>query len=202
MWIELAHFALISAMFIALFAGVISLVGAAKNKVAQMAIAKPSSILVCLLVSLSFAALINAFVNDDFSVLYVANHSNTLLPLIYKVSAVWGGHEGSLLLWILMLTWWSALVAVLSKKLPYEMLARILGVLNLVAFGFLLFILATSNPFLRILPAVFEGRDLNPLLQDPGLAIHPPLLYLGYVGFSVAYAFAVAALLSGKLDSA
>jgi cytochrome c-type biogenesis protein CcmF len=155
-----------------------------------------------LLLSVAFGCLITAFVQNDFSVLYVAQHSNTLLPLQYRVAAVWGGHEGSLLLWVLMLVLWSLAVALRSRQLPDHIVARVLGVLGLVSAGFLLFILFTSNPFDRLLPGAEEGRDLNPLLQDPGLIIHPPMLYMGYVGFSVAFAFAIAALLSGQLDAA
>jgi cytochrome c-type biogenesis protein CcmF len=135
-------------------------------------------------------------------VVYVAQHSNTLLPLQYRIAAVWGGHEGSLLLWVLMLVLWALAVALRSQQLPDHMVARVLGVLGLLSAGFLLFILLTSNPFDRLLPGAEEGRDLNPLLQDPGLIIHPPMLYMGYVGFSVAFAFAIAALLSGQLDAA
>ena len=152
--------------------------------------------------AVAFGCLTTSFVQNDFSVLYVAQHSNSLLPLPYRVAAVWGGHEGSLLLWVVMLVMWTLAVAIFSKQLPDAMVARVLGVLGLVAAGFLLFILLTSNPFERLLPGAEEGRDLNPLLQDPGLIIHPPMLYMGYVGFSVAYAFAVTALLSGQLDAA
>jgi cytochrome c-type biogenesis protein CcmF len=147
-------------------------------------------------------ALVQAFLTSDFSVLYVANHSNTLLPDIYKVSAVWGGHEGSLLLWVLMMAAWGAAVAAFSKNLPLPVIARVIAVQGMIAIGFLLFMLLTSNPFERLFPVPPEGRDLNPLLQDPGLAIHPPMLYMGYVGFSVAFAFAIAALIGGKLDAA
>ncbi|HNI74886.1 MAG TPA: heme lyase CcmF/NrfE family subunit, partial [Accumulibacter sp.] len=143
-----------------------------------------------------------AFLVNDFSVIYVAQHSNTLLPVPYRAAAVWGGHEGSLLLWVTMLAGWTLAVAGFSRQLPERMVARVLGVLGLVSAGLLLFILLTSNPFERLLPAAEQGRDLNPLLQDPGLIFHPPMLYMGYVGFSVAFAFAIAALLSGQLDAA
>jgi cytochrome c-type biogenesis protein CcmF len=143
-----------------------------------------------------------AFLNNDFSVKYVANHSNSLLPKQYQFAAVWGGHEGSLLLWMLMLTGWAAAVALFSQTLPLVMVARVLGVMGLITVGFMLFILFTSNPFDRLFPVPADGRDLNPLLQDPGLVIHPPMLYMGYVGMSVAFAFAIAALLSGRLDAA
>ena len=150
---------------------------------------------------LAFVCLVNAFVNNDFSVLYVANHSNTALPIQYRVAAVWGGHEGSLLLWVFMLGLWTVAVAAFSRHLPDEMVARVLAVMGLIAVGFLSFMLFTSNPFDRLLPAAVEGADLNPLLQDPGLVVHPPMLYMGYVGFSVAYAFSLAALISGRLDA-
>ncbi|HJV60160.1 MAG TPA: heme lyase CcmF/NrfE family subunit, partial [Albitalea sp.] len=154
------------------------------------------------LVALAFGCLTAAFLNNDFSVLYVAEHSNSQLPAVYRAAAVWGGHEGSLLLWLLMLNGWTLAVSVLSRQLPRAMVARVIGVLGLVAAGFLLFILLTSDPFQRLLPAAGDGRDLNPLLQDPGLVFHPPMLYMGYVGFSVAFSFAIAALLSGHLDAA
>ncbi|MCL2523986.1 MAG: heme lyase CcmF/NrfE family subunit [Betaproteobacteria bacterium] len=199
---ELGHFALILAALVALVLGTLPLIGAHQRRSAWIALARPAAGAMTLLVAFAFACLTQAFVVNDFSVLYVAQHSNTLLPLIYRVSAVWGGHEGSLLLWMLMLAGWAAAVALLSRQLPEVMVARVLGTLGLVSFGFLLFILLTSNPFDRLLPGAIEGRDLNPLLQDPGLVIHPPLLYMGYVGFSVAFAFAIAALLSGQLDAA
>ena len=147
------------------------------------------------------ACLVYSFIANDFSVLYVAEHSNSQLPTAYRVAALWGGHEGSLLLWTFILTIWTLAVAIFSKHLPQEMVARVLGVMGLISVGFLLFMLLTSNPFDRLFPAAMDGRDLNPLLQDPGLVIHPPMLYMGYVGFSVAFAFALSALLGGKLDS-
>ncbi len=199
---ELGHFALILAALVALVLGTLPLLGAHNNRLAWVAVARPAASALALLVTFSFACLTQAFVANDFSVVYVAQHSNSLLPLQYRVAAVWGGHEGSLLLWMLFLTWWAFAVAMLSRQLPEAMVARVLGTLGLVAFGFLLFILITSSPFERLLPGAEEGRDLNPLLQDPGLVIHPPLLYMGYVGFSVAFAFAIAALLSGQLDAA
>ncbi len=199
---ELGHFALILSTLVALVLGVFALLGAHRQRADWVAVARPAASVFALLVTFSFACLTWAFVQNDFSVLYVAQHSNSLLPVAYRVAAVWGGHEGSLLLWMLMLSWWAFAVCVFSRQLPEVMVARVLGTLGLVAFGFMLFILLTSNPFLRLLPGAAEGRDLNPLLQDPGLVIHPPLLYMGYVGFSVAFAFAIAALLSGKLDAA
>ena len=199
---EFGHFALILALMVALVLGTLPLIGAHRHYAPWVALARPAAQTMAILVTLAFACLVQTFLSNDFSVLYVAQHSNTLLPTVYRFAAVWGGHEGSLLLWILMLTWWGCAVSLLSKQLPDTMVARVLGTIGLVAVGFLLFILLTSNPFERLLPGAEEGRDLNPLLQDPGLVIHPPLLYMGYVGFSVAYAFAVAALLSGQLDAA
>ncbi len=199
---EIGHFALILSAVVALVLGVFPLIGAHTNRQPWIAMARPTAAVFALLVTVAFGCLTQAFIANDFSVSYVAQHSNSLLPIEYRIAGVWGGHEGSLLLWILMLSWWAFLVAVLSRELPDAMAARVLGTLGLVGCGFLLFILITSNPFERLLPGAAEGRDLNPLLQDPGLVIHPPLLYMGYVGFSVAYAFAIAALLSGKLDAA
>ena len=165
-------------------------------------LAKPTAILQFALIALSFAVLAHAALTDDFSVKYIAGHSNSLLPTQYKFAAVWGGHEGSLLLWVLMLSGWTVAVALFSRTLPLAMVARVIGILGLVSTGFLAFILFTSSPFERLLPAPLDGKDLNPLLQDPGLVIHPPMLYMGYVGFSVAFAFAVSALLSGRMDAA
>jgi cytochrome c-type biogenesis protein CcmF len=152
-------------------------------------------------VGIAFICLVQSFLVNDFSVLYVAQHSNSQLQAHFRFAAVWGGHEGSLLLWAFILTLWTIAVASFSKHLPDEMVARVLGVMGLISVGFLLFMLFTSNPFDRLLPAAMDGRDLNPLLQDIGLVIHPPMLYMGYVGFSVAFAFALSALLSGKLDA-
>ena len=203
---ELGHFALILATIIALIQGVLPLTGtylpSRSLQITLQSLARPMAILQFVLVALSFAALATAFLTNDFSVTYVAQHSNSLLPKPYQFAAVWGGHEGSLLLWVLMLALWSMAVALFSKSLPLDMVARVLSVLGLISVGFLLFILTTSSPFERLLPAALDGRDLNPLLQDPGLVIHPPMLYMGYVGMSVAFAFAVAALLSGRLDAA
>ncbi|MFM9968258.1 MAG: heme lyase CcmF/NrfE family subunit [Burkholderiales bacterium] len=199
---ELGHFSLILALFVAIVQAVLPLAGAARNNRAWMAIARPAAQLQFLLVALAFGCLTTSFIHNDFSVQYVANQSNSLLPLAYRVAAVWGGHEGSLLLWSLMLAGWTIAVSLFSRQLPNDMVARVLGVLGLVSIGFFLFILLTSNPFDRLFPPADDGRDLNPLLQDPGLIIHPPMLYMGYVGFSVAFAFAIAALLAGKLDAA
>ena len=198
---EIGHFALITALGIALVQFVLPLIGAHKGIAPLMAVARPAAQGLFVFVGIAFACLVYAFVTDDFSVYAAATYSNSHLPMLYKVSGVWGGHEGSLLLWIFMLSVWGLAVSVFSRRLPEEMSARVLGVLGFVASGFLLFILLTSNPFERLLPPPPDGRDLNPLLQDPGLAFHPPMLYMGYVGFSVAFAFAIAALLSGRLDA-
>jgi len=199
---ELGTLALAAALVVALAGAVASLAGAATDRVAWMRLARPTSHGQCALLLIAWAVLSAAFVVNDFSVLYVANNSNTELPLIYRLSAVWGAHEGSLLLWSLTLTGWMVAVALSSRHLPESFAARVLGVMSLVNVGFLSFILFTSNPFLRHFPAPAEGRDLNPLLQDPGLIAHPPMLYMGYVGMSVAFAFAMAALLGGRLDAA
>jgi cytochrome c-type biogenesis protein CcmF len=203
---ELGHFALILAAVVALLQGVLPIVGTlvrdAQTQVTLQSLARPTAALQFVLVALAFGALATAFLNNDFSVLYVSQHSNSLLPKVYQFSAVWGGHEGSLLLWVLLLSLWSVAVALFSRSLPLDMVARVIGVLGLISVGFLLFILTTSNPFERLLPAALDGRDLNPLLQDPGLVIHPPMLYMGYVGMAVAFAFAVSALMSGRLDAA
>jgi cytochrome c-type biogenesis protein CcmF len=180
---------------------VVPLAGAQLQRPGWMALARPGAVWVLLLVGVSYLALTAAFMRDDFSVLYVAQNSNTALPMAYKIAAVWGGHEGSLLLWILMLVGWMAAVAGFSRHLPLPVLARIVSVMALVSVGFMLFTLLTSNPFDRLFPAAPDGRDLNPLLQDPGMIFHPPLLYMGYVGFSVAFAFAVAAPIGGNLDA-
>jgi len=199
---ELGHFALIIALCIAIVQSVLPLSGAALGIQRWIALARPAALGQFLFVAIAYACLTWAFIDHDFSVLYVAKNSNTQLPLLYLVSGVWGSHEGSLLLWSLILAGWSAAVAVFSRSVPLVMRARVLGVMGLISIGFLLFILLTSNPFDRLFPAIAEGSDLNPLLQDVGLAIHPPMLYLGYVGFSVAFSFSIAALLSGSVDSA
>jgi cytochrome c-type biogenesis protein CcmF len=199
---ELGQLALSLALVVALVQGVLPLVGAARGDAAWMGVARPAAHAQALLIAFSFGCLVYAFVANDFSVQYVASHSNSKLPLQYRISGAWGGHEGSLLLWCVMLGVWMSAVALFSTHLPEDMAARVLGVLGLVSVGFLAFMLFTSNPFDRLFPAAEDGRDLNPLLQDPGMVIHPPMLYMGYVGFSVAYAFSVAALLSGRLDAA
>ncbi|MGI8561664.1 MAG: heme lyase CcmF/NrfE family subunit [Luteimonas sp.] len=200
---ELGQIALILALLTALLQATLPLAGAAGSghNAAWMAVARPAAWLQLLLVAIAFALLTTAFVTQDFSVRYVAENSNSLLPLHYRYSAVWGAHEGSLLLWTLIVAGWCAAVAWFSKSLPEQVVARVLGVMGLVAFGFLAFLIFTSNPFERLLPAAIEGRDLNPLLQDPGLIIHPPMLYMGYVGFVVPFAFAIAALLDGRVDA-
>ncbi len=199
---ELGHFALILALCLALAQSIFPLVGAALGYANWMAAARPLAVGQGVFLTLAFGCLAYAFIHNDFSVLYVTQHSNSALPSIYRFSAVWGGHEGSLLLWTVLLSGWGLAVAFYSRGLPLTMAARVLGVMGAIGVGFLLFMLLTSNPFERLLPAAADGRDLNPLLQDPGLVVHPPMLYMGYVGFSVAFAFAIAALLGGQLDSA
>jgi cytochrome c-type biogenesis protein CcmF len=198
---ELGHFALWLALGLGLVLGTLPLVGASTGRAGWMALARPAALGVFAFVLFAYLSLTAAFVQNDFSVLYVASNSNSALPLAYRIAAVWGGHEGSLLLWVLMLCSWMLAVALFSRHLPAAVLARILAVMGLVCVGFLLFMLMTSNPFDRLFPAAADGRDLNPLLQDPGMVFHPPMLYMGYVGFSVAFAFAVAALIGGNLDA-
>jgi len=197
---EIGQFALILALSLAVCQAILPLVGAHRGDTAMMGVARTAATGQLLFVAVAFGCLTWAFVNDDFSVLYVANHSQLSLPTLYKVSAVWGAHEGSLLMWILLLAGWTVAVARFSSDLPEAFAARVIGVLGFLSVGFLLFALLTSNPFDRLVPAAADGGDLNPLLQDPGLAFHPPLLYIGYVGFSVAFAFAIAAMISGDLD--
>ncbi len=203
---ELGNFALMLAALVAVMQGALPIAGTLvrnpQTQVTLQSLARPTAALQFVLVAFAFGALASAFLNNDFSVLYVSQHSNSLLPKPYQFAAVWGGHEGSLLLWVLLLSVWTVAVAVFSRSLPLDMVARVIGVLGLISVGFLLFILTTSNPFERLLPAALDGKDLNPLLQDPGLVIHPPMLYMGYVGMAVAFAFAVSALMSGRLDAA
>ncbi len=199
---EFGHFALILALLLALVQGILPLIGAARNQPAFMAIARPAAQGQFVFVAIAFACLAYSFINNDFSVLNVATNSNSQLPTAYRFAATWGSHEGSILLWALILTVWTVAVTLFSRHLPQVMVARVLGVMGLISVGFLLFMLLTSNPFERLIPAAPDGRDLNPLLQDPGMVIHPPMLYIGYVGFSVAFAFALAALMGGKLDAA
>jgi cytochrome c-type biogenesis protein CcmF len=198
---ELGHFALMLALCIAVVQAVVPLVGAARNDARLMALARPAAQGQFVFVALAFGCLAWSFVHNDFSVVNVAANSNSSLPVQYRFAATWGSHEGSLLLWVFMLTLWMTAVSVFSRHLPQPVVARILAVMALVSVGFLLFLLLTSNPFERMLPGADDGRDLNPLLQDPGMVIHPPMLYMGYVGFSVAFAFAIAALLGGQLDA-
>ncbi len=199
---ELGHFALILALTLALVQGTLPLIGAARNHAAFMGVARPAAQGQFVFVAIAFGCLAYSFLVNDFSVLYVATNSNSQLPAHYRFAAVWGGHEGSILLWTFILALWTVMVTLFSRHLPQAMVARVLAVMGLISVGFLLFMLLTSNPFERLLPAAAEGRDLNPLLQDPGMVIHPPMLYIGYVGFSVAFAFALAALMDGKLDAA
>ncbi|BDX22008.1 c-type cytochrome biogenesis protein CcmF [Polynucleobacter sp. TUM22923] len=199
---EFGHYALILALCVAIIQGVLPLVGAHQGRREWLMLARPAAQTVFLLLAIAFVTLSWSFYINDFSVLYVAEHSNSQLPTMYRLSAVWGGHEGSLLLWVFLLSTWTILVAQLSKSLDDFMVARVIGVLGLVITGLLLFIITTSSPFERLFPAAQDGRSLNPLLQDPGLIFHPPMLYMGYVGFSVAFAFAIASLLSGRLDAA
>ena len=198
---EIGQFALILALLLAIVQGVLPIFGAARGNPVWMDIARPAAQGQFTFVAIAFGCLAWSFIQNDFSVLNVATNSNSQLPIQYRIAATWGSHEGSLLLWVLMLNVWTVGVTVFSRHLPAAMVARVIGVLGLVSVGFLLFLLLTSNPFERLLPAAAEGRDLNPLLQDPGMVIHPPMLYMGYVGFSVAFAFAIAALIGGKLDA-
>ncbi len=199
---EIGQVALVLALILALIQSVAPIWGSFTGNRMLMALAKPAVTGQMVFAAVAFGALTWAFVHHDFSVSFVAGHSNSELPLFYRFGAVWGGHEGSLLLWILVLAIWSVLVAVFSRQMPERFVARVLGVLGVVAVGFLSFTLFTSNPFDRLIPAPADGQDLNPLLQDPALMFHPPLLYIGYVGFAVAFAFAIAALLEGRIDAA
>ena len=199
---ELGHVALILALAMALAQSVLPLVGAQTGNVAWMSLARPSARGQFLFLVIAYGCLTHAFVTNDFSVALAANHSNSNLPLVFRITAVWGNHEGSILLWALILAGWTFAVSIFSRQLDQRMLARVLGVMGLISCGFLLFTLFTSNPFERLFPVPADGQDLNPLLQDAGMVIHPPMLYMGYVGFVVAFAFAVSALLSGRLDAA
>ena len=198
---ELGHLALWLAVGVTLALGTVPLVGAQRGRGDWMALARPMSQVLLALITFSFACLVISFVNNDFSVLNVAEHSNSALPVMYRVAASWGSHEGSLVLWLLMQAAWTSSVAVFSRNLPQPVLARILAVMGWLTLTFLLFVLLTSNPFERLFPTPLDGRDLNPQLQDPGMIFHPPMLYMGYVGMSVAFAFAVAALIGGNLDA-
>ncbi|NOH95463.1 heme lyase CcmF/NrfE family subunit [Vibrio sp. 99-70-13A1] len=203
MIVEVGHFAMILSLGLALLLSVLPLYGAAKNNTMLMNTARPLSWGMFLFLAVSFVILCYAFYTNDFTVQYVASNSNSQLPWYYRITAVWGAHEGSLLLWVLIQAGWTVAVATFSRGMPQESVARVLAIMGLITVGFLLFIIVTSNPFLRTLPFFpVDGRDLNPLLQDPGLIIHPPMLYMGYVGFSVAFSFAIASLMSGRLDTA
>ncbi|PVX42981.1 cytochrome c-type biogenesis protein CcmF [Pasteurella langaaensis DSM 22999] len=200
---ELGNFALALSLAISILLAIFPLWGAEKNNIQLMNLARPMTFGLFLSLTVAFGALFYAFAVNDFTVQYVVNNSNSNLPLQYRLSAVWGSHEGSLLLWIWLFTLWGAAVAIFSKQLPQEAVARVLGIMGLISIGFLVFVLFTSNPFHRTFPDFpIDGRELNPLLQDVGLIFHPPLLYMGYVGFSVAFAFAIASLMTGKLDTA
>ena len=199
---EIGHFALVLALAVALVQAIVPLIGAARSNAGWMAIAAPSSVVQFLCVATAFGALLYSFAISDFSVVNVAQNSNSLQPMIYKIASTWGNHEGSMVLWVLILTLFGAMVALFGGNLPPNLKARTLSVQSMIAFAFLLFILLTSNPFQRLDPPPLDGRDLNPLLQDIGLAMHPPMLYVGYVGFSIAFSFAIAALIEGKVDAA
>ena len=198
---EIGNLAMIIALLLASLQAVLPIAGAQMNKPAWIGVARPLAWGQFVFVAMAFAILTIAFVNQDFSVAYVAQNSNLVLPVPYRITAVWGSHEGSVLLWAFILSAWTLAVAAFSRSLPEAFTARVLGVMGVISVGFLSFILFTSNPFRRHLPALADGNDLNPLLQDAGMIIHPPLLYIGYVGFSVAFAFAIAALLEGRVDS-
>jgi cytochrome c-type biogenesis protein CcmF len=198
---EVGQFALIIALLLALTQATIPLLGASRGNRTWIALAAPTGQAQFIFLAIAFSCLGYSFVTNDFSVLNVATNSNSQLPLHYRLAATWGSHEGSLLLWTLMLGLWTVAVSLFGRHLPEEMLARVLSVMGIVSAGFLLFMLLTSNPFVRILPAPVDGRDLNPLLQDLAMVVHPPMLYMGYVGFSVAFAFAISALISGRLDA-
>jgi cytochrome c-type biogenesis protein CcmF len=198
---EIGHFLLWLALGVALMVGVLPMVGATRGRADLMAIGRPAAYVLFALVTLASACLMASFLGNDFSVLYVASNSNSALPIQYRIAGFWGGHEGSLLLWVQMLVIWMVAVALFSRHLPIEVLSRILAVMGIISVGFLLFMLLTSNPFDRLFPAPPDGHDLNPLLQDPGMVAHPPMLYMGYVGFCVAFAFAIAALIGGNLDA-
>ena len=200
---ELGNYALALSLAVSFFLAILPLWGAEKGHPQLMSLARPMTYGLFFSLTIAFAALFYLFAVNDFSVQYVVNNSNSSLPIYYRLSAVWGSHEGSLLLWIWLLTLWGAAVALFSKHLPQEAVARVLGIMGIISIGFLLFVLFTSNPFTRTFPDFpVDGRELNPMLQDVGLIFHPPLLYMGYVGFSVAFAFAIASLMTGKLDSA
>src|ERR1051326_5482289 len=198
---EIGQFALVIALLLALTQATLPLIGASQGNRVWMALAVPTGQAQFIFVALAFSCLAYSFITNDFSVLNVATNSNSQLPLHYRLAATWGSHEGSLLLWTFMLSLWTVALTLFSRHLPEEMVARVLSVMGIISVGFLLFMLLTSNPFTRLSPVPFDGRDLNPLLQDPAMVAHPPMLYMGYVGFSVAFAFAIAALIGGRLDA-
>src|SRR5688572_32227740 len=198
---EIGQFALVIALLLALTQAMLPLIGAARGNRSWIAVAAPAGQAQFIFIAIAFCCLGYSFITNDFSVLNVATNSNSRLPLHYRLAATWGSHEGSLLLWTFMLALWTVAVSLFSRHLPDEMVARVLSVMGIVSVGFLLFMLLTSNPFARIFPVPPDGRDLIPLLQDPAMVAHPPMLYMGYVGFSVAFAFAIAALIGGRLDA-
>jgi cytochrome c-type biogenesis protein CcmF len=202
MIVELGHYALILAFVVALLQSTIPILGAARNNARWMAMARPGALTLFVLIAFAFASLMRAHILSDFSVRNVVENSHSLKPMLYKITGLWGNHEGSLLLWVMILAIYGASVALFGNRLPTRLKARALAVQAMIALGFLAFMLFTSDPFARVMPAPPDGNDLNPLLQDPGLAFHPPMLYLGYVGFSMAFSFAVAALIEGKVDAA
>ena len=199
---EIGNFSLMIALSLALLQGIFPIAGSFRGNARWMALARPAAVGQFTFVTIAFACLVYSFANNDFSVMYVASNSNSTLPLYYRIAATWGGHEGSLLLWSQMLVTWTFAVSLFSRQLPEVTVARVLGVMGLISVGFLCFMLFTSDPFERLIPAAVDGRDLNPLLQDFGMIVHPPMLYMGYVGFSVAFSFAIAALMGGQLDAA
>ena len=199
---ELGHYALVLALAIALVQSTVPLYGARRGDAVLMGVGEPTALAQFGFVAFSFGALVACYVASDFSVATVFENSHSAMPLIYKFTSVWGNHEGSMLLWVLILTVFGALVAAFGSNIPATLKATVLAVQSWVAAAFYIFILATSNPFVRLPQAPFEGRDLNPILQDFGLAVHPPMLYLGYVGFSISFAFAIAALIEGRIDAA
>src|SRR3982075_2601165 len=198
---EIGQFALILALLLAITQATIPMIGAARGNRSWMALAVPAGQAQFIFVVIAFGCLAYSFITNDFSVLNVATNSNSHLPLHYRLAATWGSHEGSLLLWTFMLTIWMVAVSLFSNHLPREMIARVLSVMAVISTGFLLFMLLTSNPFQRLIPVPPDGRDLNPLLQDPAMVAHPPMLYMGYVGMCVAFAFAISALIGGRLDA-
>src|SRR5215475_13777846 len=202
MIVEIGHYALVLALALALIQSTVPLIGARTRDAALMAVGEPVAIVQFGFVALSFAALVACYVGSDFSVRNVFENSHSAMPLIYKFTSTWGNHEGSMLLWVLILSLFGALVAAFANNVPRSLKATVLAVQAWIAATFHLFILLTSNPFLRYASAPLEGRDLNPILQDPGLAIHPPLLYVGYVGLSISFSFAIAALIDGRIDAA